>query len=39
LLGISDPDKDQSTDELINEARNAMSTVHVTIGPVTLERK
>ena len=40
LLGISDPEKGPSTNELLDRARNAMSTVHVTIGPVTtLERK
>lgn len=36
LLGISEPDKGPSTDELLERARNAMSTVEVTIGPVTV---
>jgi len=37
LLGTSDPDQDTSTAELIDRARKVMSTVEVTIGPVTVQ--
>ena len=37
LLGTSDPDQDASTAELINRARKVMSTVEVTIGPVSVQ--
>lgn len=39
LLGSSDPEKGPSTNELLERARKVMSTVEVTIGPVTLDHK
>jgi hypothetical protein len=39
LLGTSDADQDASTAELIDRARKVMSTVEVTIGPVTVQPK